>query len=175
MDLTNFNTISTDEKLAVLKTSAGLQYLEYLLLEGHSLRHIAHLLGIDPKTIYRWRNTYADIAEVVAQYKPPKTVTADPIVYQPRDAAYRIICDYDAHNTIRGYIHSEFETPQDLWNGEYIRNYFNAWGITGDEYYPICLESLKNRRMYRLSNYTLIIYCKISAKGKITPLIVPET
>lgn len=172
MDLTNFHTLATNEKLAVLKTSAGLQWLEYLLLEGHSLRHIAHLLGIDPKTIYRWRN-YPDIAEVIAQVRASKMITANSAVCEPRGAAYRIIIAYTATSSyIKGQIHSEYENPQDLWNSQYIRDYFKSWGITGDKYYKEYLDSLNAKSVYHLSNYTLIVFAKVTAKTKIIPVLL---
>jgi len=170
MDLTNLHTLSTAEKLAVVRTSAGLQWFEYLLLEGKSLRHIAHLLGIDPKNIYKWRKL-PDLAEVIAQVKSSKIVTATSVVCEPRDAAYRIIIAYTATSSyIKGHIHSEYETPLELWNSRYIQDYFRSWGITGDTYYAEYLDSLRNKSVYHLSNYTMIVYGKVSAKGRITPI-----
>ena len=173
MDLTNLHTLSTAEKLAVVRTSAGLQWLEERLLEGKSLRHIAYLLAIDPKTIYRWRKL-PDLAEVIAQVKSSKIVTATSAVCEPREAAYRIIIAYTATSTyIKGHIHSEYEyeNPQELWDSQYIQDYFKSWGITGDDYYADYLDSLRTKSVYHLSNYTIISYCKVSAKARIIPVL----
>lgn len=170
MDLMNLKTLSTNDKLAVIQTVAGLQWLEERLLEGKSLRQIAYLLGIDHKTIYRWRN-YPDVNEVIAKVKSSKIVTASSMVCESREAAYRVILAYDDRNAhIKGAIHSEFDTFSDLWNGSYIKDYFKSWNITGDEYYAECLESLKNRGTYHLSNYCLVVYARVTAKARIVPI-----
>ncbi|MBC2457159.1 helix-turn-helix domain-containing protein [Clostridium beijerinckii] len=156
MDLTNLRPLSAADKLQLLKSTGGLTMLANSLAQGHSLRQIADIIGVTTKTMYRWQATYPEIFAEIAPYK---------------QAAYRIICAYDAHNTIKGYIHSAYRTPQDLWNSQYIRDYFGSWGINGDKYYPQCLESLKNRSTYHLSNYTLIAYSRVSADGKIIPVV----
>lgn len=114
------------------------------------------MVGITLETMYRWKAVYPEIAAEIAPYTK---------------AAYRIIYAYDARNTnIQGVIHSKYETPEELWHSPYMRNYFKAWGITGDKYYPLFLDSLKNRGTYHLSNFTLITYSRISADGKIIPI-----
>lgn len=127
------------------------------LADGHSLRQISEMIGVTSKTMSKWQAIYPEIAAEIAPYT---------------QASYRIICAYDAHNTnIKGYIHSAYKTPLELWNSDYIRNYFKSWGITGDKYYPQCLESLKNRGTYHLSNFTLIVYSRVSADNRIIPLV----
>lgn len=171
MDLINLHTLSTAEKLAVVRTSAGLQWFEYLLLDGKSLRQVAHILCIYPKTMYNW-SKLPDLAEVIAKVKSSKVVTANSKICEPRDAAYRIIIAYTATSSyIKGHIHFEYANPQELWNSQYIRDYFKSWGITGDEYYTEYLNSLRNKSVYHLSNYTIISYCKVSAKARITPIL----
>ncbi len=156
MDLTNLKHLSASDKLNLLKTTGGLTMLAHALSSGHTLSQIADIIGVTTKTMYRWQATYTEIAAEITPYT---------------QASYRIICAYDAHNTnIRGTIHSVYKTPADLWDGGYMRNYFESWGINGDKYYPLCLESLKNRGTYHLSNYTLIVYSRISADGKIIPI-----
>lgn len=100
MDLINLKTLSTNDKLAVIHTTAGLQWLGERLLDGKSLRQIAHLLSIDPKTIYKWRN-YTAIAEVIDKVRLSKVVTANSMICEPRGAAYRVILAYDNSSFIR--------------------------------------------------------------------------
>ncbi len=172
MILTNFSTLSTAEKLAVLRSSAGLQQLNDWLSAGKSLRQIAYLLGIDHKTMYKWRKL-PDLAEMIAQVKTSKIVTANSVMCEPREAAYRIIIAYTATSSyIKGHIHSEFETPEELWNSRYISDYFDSWGINGDTYYADYLDSLRTKSVYHLSNYVIISYCKVSAKARITPILL---
>ncbi|OPJ65505.1 hypothetical protein [Clostridium chromiireducens] len=157
MKLSNLKSLSALNKLQLLKTTGGLTMLANALAEGHSLCQIADIIGVTSKTMYKWQAICPEIADEIAPYM---------------QAAYRIICAYDAHNTnMKGYIHSAYKTPLELWNSDYIRNYFKAWGITGDKYYPLCLKSLKNRGTYHLSNYTLITYSRVSADNRIIPLV----
>lgn len=156
MDLSNLVSISASDKLQLLKTTGGLTMLANALAQGHYIRQIAVMIGITLETMRRWQATYAEINNEIIPYT---------------QAAYRIIYAYDARNTnIRGVVHSKYGTLAKLWNSSYMRNYFKSWGINGDKYYPLCLESLKNRSTYRLSNYTLIAYAKVSADGKIIPI-----
>lgn len=153
MNLSSLKPLSASDKLNLLKTTGGLTMLANALADGHSLRQIAAMIGITPKTMYKWQAVYPEIAAEIAPYT---------------QEAYRIICAYTDHGTyIKGVIHSTHKTPLELWYGSYIRNYFKAWNISGGEYYPQCLESLKNRGAYHLSNFTLIVYSRISADGKI--------
>lgn len=92
MDLTNLHTLSTAEKLAIVRTSAGLQWLEELLLEGNSLSKIAEMMGVEPPILYRWKTTYPDIKEVVAPYLRAKTPKIEPIDLS-KPLAYRIVYD----------------------------------------------------------------------------------
>lgn len=159
MTLSSLKPLSASDKLQLLRTTGGLTMLTEALSAGHSLRQIADMLGITLETMYRWQAVYPEIAAEIAPYM---------------QASYRIICAYDARNTnIQGYIHSAYSTLLELWDSPYMRNYFGSWGITGDEYYPLCLESLKNRGTYHLSNYTLVVYSRVSADGKIIP-VSPE-
>lgn len=156
MTLSSLKHLSASDKLQLMRTTGGLTMLANALSDGHSLRQIAGMIGITLETMNRWKAVYPEIAAEIIPYT---------------EAAYRIIYAYDAHNTnIKGYIHSDYKTLLELWNGGYMRNYFKSWGITGVEYYPLCLESLKNRGTYHLSNFTLISYCKVSADGKIIPI-----
>jgi hypothetical protein len=156
MDLSSLKPLSASDKLQLLKTTGGLTMLANALSDGHSLYQIADIIGITPETMRRWQATYPEIAAEIIPYT---------------QAAYRIIYAYDARNTnIQGTIHSVYKTPLELWSSPYIRNYFESWGINGDKYYPQCLESLKNRGAYHLSNFTLVVYSRVSADGKIIPI-----
>lgn len=156
MTLSSLKPLSASEKLQLLKTTGGLMMLANALSEGHSLRQIACMVGITLETMRRWQATYPEINDEIIPYT---------------QAAYRIIYAYDARNTnIRGTTHSVYKTPLELWNSPYIRNYFESWGISGEEYYPQCLEALRCKSMYRVSNFTLITYSRVSADGKIIPI-----
>lgn len=156
MDLSNLKPLPAADKLQLLLSTGGLTMLASALAQGHSLRQIAEMIGITFETMRRWKAVYPEIAAEIAPYI---------------QAAYRIIYAYDASNTnIKGHIHSAYKTPLELWDSPYMRNYFKAWSISGNEYYPQCLESLKNRSTYHLSNYTLIAYSRVSADGKIIPI-----
>lgn len=157
MDLTNLKHLSALNKLQIMRTTGGLTMLSNALSDGHSLRQIADIIGVTSKTMSKWQAVYPEIAAEIAPYT---------------QAAYRIVCAYTDHGTyIKGHIQSAYRTPSELWNCAYMRNYFGSWCITGDKYYPQCLESLKNRGTYHLSNFTLIVYSRVSADGKLIPLI----
>ncbi len=172
MDLSKLQNLATEDKLLWLRCSVGLQQLEEWLSEN-SLRKIAHMMGIDPKTIYRWCK-YPDIAEVVAPYAPIKSPKVDPIDLS-RDATYRIICAYEDHKTyLKGAIYGEYHSPENLWNSKFIQGYFNTFGVWGSEYRTQYSEAINRKGTYFISNYICATYCKVSAKGKIIPL-VPST
>lgn len=156
MNLASLKHLSASDKLQLIRTTGGLTMVANALAQGYSIRQIASIIGITLETMRRWHATYPEIAAEIAPYT---------------QAAYRIICSYDARNTnIRGAVHSAYRTLPELWNSPYIRNYFKAWGITGDNYYPLCLKSLENRGTYHLSNFTLIAYSRVSTDGKIIPI-----
>ncbi|WP_238900046.1 helix-turn-helix domain-containing protein [Clostridium sp. YIM B02500] len=152
----------------VLRTTAGLQQLEEWLAEGNSLGKIARIIGIHTETMYRWRDKHTDIAVIVAPYAP---IASETVADMSRPPACRIICAYDDRKTsILGTIYDEYETPEDLWNSEFMKEYFDFWGVDPSKYYPQYYEALKAKGVYHLSHYICIAYCEINAKGKIKPL-----
>lgn len=171
MDLEKLRKLTTADKLISLRTTAGLQQLEEWLKEGKSLSKIARIVGICAETLYRWSVKYPDIAEVIKPYAP---IMATPIADMSRPVAYRIICAYeDIKTSILGSIYDEYETPEELWNSQFMKEYFGLWKIDASDYYDEYKKSLSSRGVYRLSHYICIAHCKVTARGKIKPLASP--
>lgn len=172
MDLINLKTLSTNEKLAVLKTTAGLQWLEELLSEGNSLSKISDMLGVEPSILYRWKTTYPDIKELVAPYLRAKTQKIETIDLS-KPLAYRIIYAYDdLRPSIRGYIMAEYDSQDDLWDSIFVQQYFGSFGlysVSDAKYREEYLTAMRQTGVYKLSNYYLLAYCSVNRNGLINP------
>jgi len=169
MDLINLKTLSTNEKSAVLKTTAGLQWLEELLLEGNSLSKIADMLEVEPSILYRWKNIYPDIKEVVAPYLRARKT--EPIEDLSQPLNYRIIYAYDElRPNIKGFIWDEFLTAEEAWDNPFIDYYFSSFNnYDARKYREDYLAAIKSTGFYKLSNWYMLTYCSVTKKGLIKP------
>lgn len=164
MALTNLKTLSTNEKLAVLHTSAGGQQLEEWLAAGLSLSRIARILDIQTDTMCRWCRKYPDITAIVAPYS--HIVLED----MTRPPAYRIIYAYYAYGAyFKGCIMEEYSTLEEVWSSIFVQQYFSSFGKSEVDYYESYLAAMKNSGAFKLSNWYLIAYCTVSKKGLIKP------
>lgn len=167
MDLSEIQKLPVEGKLEWLQSPAGLIQLSDWLSDNASLRRVAKLLSIDSKTIYRWRRSYPAVAEIIASYLP---ATKDTAANLARPAAYRIIVGYN-HSTLRQYpkhgcnIHSEYATPQELWDSDFITNYFKPFGVSKANYFADFLRKIDDSSLYHLSNYFSIAHCDVTRKG----------
>jgi hypothetical protein len=155
MNLSNFNHLSASDKLELLRTTGGLTMLANALSDGYSLRQIAKMIGITPKTMYRWQATYPEIAAEITPYT---------------QAAYRIIYAYDAYGKhFKGYVMEEFDTLDEVWSSGFIQQYFRSFGESEAAYQSAYLDAMVNIGFYRLSNLYLLTYCTVNKKGLIKP------
>jgi len=173
MDLSEIQKLLVEGKLEWLQSHAGLIQLSDWLSDNASLRRVAKLLIIDSKTIYRWRRSYPVIAEVIASYLP---ATKDTSANLARPAAYRIIVGYN-HSTLRQYpqsggcsIHSEYVTLKEVWESEFITNYFISFGVPKADYLSDFLRKVSHDSVYHLSNLFSIVYTDVSKLGVIRVL-----
>lgn len=159
MDLTNLKHLSASNKLQLMRTTGGLTMLAEALAEGDSLRQIAEMIGITLETMCRWQATYTEIADEIAHYT---------------QAAYRIICAYDARNTnIKGCVMNTYNTREEMWSSIFVHQYFCTFDKSESEYLSDYLDSMQNKGFYRLSNRYLLTYCTIDRQGGIKPLKPP--
>jgi hypothetical protein len=172
MDLTNFHTLATNEKLAVLRTSAGLQWLEELLSEGNTLSKISEIIGVKPSILYKWKKNSPDIQEAVAPYLRAKTQKIETIDLS-KPLAYRIIYAYDdLRPSIRGYIMAEYDSQDDLWDSIFVQQYFGSfalYSVSDAKYREEYLVAMRTTGVYKLSNWYILAYCSVNKRGKIIP------
>lgn len=173
MNLLDLQKLSIEDKLSLLRTTGGLQMLQTALSEGNNLSQIANMLGVEPSALYRWKNIYPDINEVVAPYirtKKPKTVPID--LSEP--LAYRVIYAYDSKHSLKGFTMSEYDTLEAMWDSIFIQQYFGTFGLltTFDtQYHKEYLIAMRTTGVYKLSNWYLLAYCSVDKRGKIIPQI----
>lgn len=173
MNLSTLQRLPTKDKLLWLRTTAGLTTLEEWLSLGNSLRYVAEMIGVDSRTLYRWRERYPEIAELIALYSQVRvTTTKCEPVNLARPTAYRILVGYD-HNSLRQYtqrgcsIHSEYATAVAVWESDFIERYFKIFGVPKDDYLNSYLERIRQDSVYHLSNLFTIAYSDVSRMGVI--------
>lgn len=159
MDLSSLKSLPASDKLQLLKTTGGLTLLANALADGHSLCQIADIIGITPKTMYRWQVTYSEIAAEIASYT---------------QEAYRIIYDYeDYHTHFKGCIMNTYNTKEEMWSSIFVQQYFCTFDKSESEYLSDYLDSMQKKGFYRLSNRYLLAFCTIDRQGFIKTLKTP--
>ena len=169
MDLNDVQILPVEEKLQWLKSTEGLLKLKELLSEGNSLPTVAKLMSINSKTIYRWRDCYIEISDVVAPYSTAKAkATKDEPVNLARGLDYRIIYAYDdCGRHFKGCIMEEFDTLEKLWASIFVQQYFNSFGKSEHEYLSAYLNAMQIDGFFKLSNWYLLTYSYVTKKGLI--------
>lgn len=172
MDLINLQKLSVDDKLSLLRTTGGLQMLQTALSEGNTLSKISEIIGVEPPILYKWKKNYPDIQETVAPYLRAKTPKIEPIDLS-KLLAYRIIYAYDdLRPNIRGYIMSEYDSQDDLFDSIFVQQYFGSFGLYTEfdaKYRDEYLIAMRTTGVYKLSNWYLLVYCSVDKRGKIIP------
>lgn len=93
--------------------------------------------------------------------KPPKPDLSRP-------PAYRILVKFDPnHHRQHNQIIAKYETAEEVWKSNFIRQYFNSFGISETVYYKQYHEKVLSCGFYHLSNLYSICYCEFTRKGSV--------
>ena len=158
-----------EDKLSLLHTTGGLQMLQTALSEGNTISKISDMLGVEHSVLYRWKDTYPDIKEVVAPYLRARKTEPTEDLSQPLN--YRIIYAYDElRPNIKGFIWDEFLTAEEAWDNPFIDYYFSSFNnYDARKYREDYLAAIKSTGFYKLSNWYMLTYCSVTKKGLIKP------
>lgn len=171
MFLSELQYLSTESKLKYLSSPEGIGTLKEWLSTGYSLHRIATILDIPKTALYKICDYNADITAVTG--RPLLVAGVKPIkVDHSRPIAYRIVTGY-SYSHKRGDILGEYITANELWQSDFIRNYFNSFGRYESGYLDNYLTSVYRNGIYYLSNRYTIAYCEVNKRG-ILKIHIPD-
>ncbi len=149
---------STENKLKWLQSIDGLSQLREWLSVGLSLHKIAPMLQIQSSTLYKFCDRTPEIVAITGRKQVIK-------VDLSRPPAYRIVTGYSYHSKHRGQIICEYETANELWQSDFICNYFWSFGKSCSNYFDIYLKEITSSGVCQLSNSYIAMFCEVNRRG----------
>ena len=159
MILSDIQSLTPAQKLQWLKSPEGLAQLKSWLASGLSLKKIVGELHIHETTLYNWCESDPVLSEISG-----RPLGGPPDLSRP--PAYRLLVEYKLGQK-RGYIASEYETAEDVWQSYFINSYFSSYGWNKMDYYDDYLSRIRSTGIYCISRMYTIAYCEVDKKGLI--------
>lgn len=170
MELSEIQRLPIDAKREWLLSVDGLTQLRIWHSQSISLSQIARLLQVDYKTLYRWRRYYPEITEILGKPKPKSELEFKQLKPDlSRPPTYRIIAGLDQY--YRGVVLCEYATVKELWNSNFVENYFASFGRSANDYLEDYLEEIARGGLFRFSNTYCATFCNFNKKGIVKPLV----
>jgi hypothetical protein len=118
------------------------------------------MLQIQNSTLYDFCDRTPEIVAITGRTPTEKVDLTKP-------PAYRIITGYSFHSKHQGQIIGEYQTAEELWQSDFICNYFRSFGRSKMDYLDNYLKEITNNGLCQLSNNYVILFCHITERGVI--------